>query len=38
MCWPRIDEPGAPDKPGARFRPAFGALPIIVSLDYPATV
>jgi flagellum-specific peptidoglycan hydrolase FlgJ len=38
MCWPRIDEPGAPDKPGARYRPAFGALPVIVSLDYPATV
>ena len=38
MRWPRIDEPGAPDKPGARFRRPFGAVPVVLSLDYPATV
>jgi hypothetical protein len=38
MRWPRIAEPHAPDKPGARFRRPFGAVPIVLSLDYPATV
>ena len=38
MRWPRIDEPGAPDKPGARFRRPFGAVPVVLSLEYPATV
>jgi hypothetical protein len=38
MHWPRIDEPGAPDWPGARFRPQFGAVPVVLSLGYPATV
>jgi flagellum-specific peptidoglycan hydrolase FlgJ len=38
MSWPRIDEPAAPDKPGSRYRAAFGAIPIIMRLDYPATV
>ena len=37
MRWPRIDEPDAPDKPGARFRRPFGAVPVVLSLDYPAT-
>jgi hypothetical protein len=38
MHWPDIDEPDAPDRPGARFREPFGALPVLLSLDYPATV
>jgi hypothetical protein len=38
MHWPRIAEPDAPDKPGARFRPPFGAVPVVLSLKYPATV
>ena len=38
MRWPRIAEPNAPDKPGARFRRPFGAVPVVLSLDYPATV
>jgi hypothetical protein len=38
MHWPSIDAPGAPDRPGARFREPFGAVPIVLSLDYPATV
>jgi hypothetical protein len=38
MRWPNIKEPNAPDKPGGRFRRPFGALPIILSLDYPVTV
>jgi flagellum-specific peptidoglycan hydrolase FlgJ len=36
MRWPDIREPKAPDKPGSRFREAFGAVPIVLSLDYPA--
>jgi hypothetical protein len=38
MRWPAITEPGAPDKPGNRFRMPFGAVPIVLSLDYRATV
>ena len=38
MRWPKIADPNAPDKPGARFRRPFGAVPIVLSLDYPATV
>jgi flagellum-specific peptidoglycan hydrolase FlgJ len=38
MRWPRIAEPQAPDKPGAKFRRPFGAVPVVLSLDYPATV
>jgi hypothetical protein len=37
MRWPNIDNPDAPDKPGARFHGPFGAVPIVLSLDYPAT-
>jgi flagellum-specific peptidoglycan hydrolase FlgJ len=37
MRWPNIDDPEAPDKPGAKFHQAFGAVPIVLSLDYPAT-
>jgi flagellum-specific peptidoglycan hydrolase FlgJ len=38
MHWPSIDAPDAPDRPGARFRDPFGAVPVVLSLDYPATV
>jgi flagellum-specific peptidoglycan hydrolase FlgJ len=38
MRWPAIDDAGAPDKPGTRFRMPFGAVPIVLSLDYRATV
>ena len=37
MRWPDIKEPGAPDKPGTRFRMAFGAVPAVLCLGYPAT-
>ena len=38
MRWPKIADANAPDKPGARFRRPFGAVPVVLSLDYPATV
>lgn len=38
MRWPNIAEPNTPDKPGGRFRMSFGAVPIVLSLNYPATV
>jgi hypothetical protein len=38
MRWPKIAEPNAPDKPGARFRLPFGAVPVVLGLNYPATV
>jgi flagellum-specific peptidoglycan hydrolase FlgJ len=38
MHWPSIDAPDAPDRPGGRFRAPFGAVPVVLSLDYPATV
>jgi hypothetical protein len=36
MTWPDI--PGTPssDKPGTRFHMAFGAVPVVLGLDYPA--
>ncbi|HEV2371006.1 MAG TPA: hypothetical protein VGS19_02455 [Streptosporangiaceae bacterium] len=37
MRWPNIDEPNSPDKPGSRFRMPFGAVPVVLSLNYPAT-
>jgi flagellum-specific peptidoglycan hydrolase FlgJ len=37
MRWPGIDEPSAPDKPGSRFKRPFGAVPVVLALDYPAT-
>ena len=37
MRWPNIDEPNAPDRPGSRFRLPFGAVPVVLSLSYPAT-
>jgi hypothetical protein len=36
MRWPNIDESHTPDKPGARFRRPFGAVPVVLSLSYPA--
>jgi len=36
LRWPPIREPNAPDKPGARFRMPFGAVPVVLSLGYPA--
>jgi hypothetical protein len=36
MRWPAIDEPYAPDRPGARFRMPFGAVPVVLSLGYRA--
>jgi flagellum-specific peptidoglycan hydrolase FlgJ len=38
MRWPNIGDPNTPDKPGARFRKPFGAVPVVLSLHYPATV
>jgi hypothetical protein len=38
MHWPPIDAPDAPDRPGARYRGPFGAVPVVLSLNYPATV
>jgi hypothetical protein len=38
MRWPRIADPHTPDKPGGRFRRSFGAVPIVLGLNYPATI
>jgi hypothetical protein len=38
MRWPNIAEPNTPDRPGGRFRLPFGAVPIVLALNYPATV
>ena len=35
MRWPDIGEE-APDKPGTRFRMPFGAVPVVLRLNYPA--
>jgi hypothetical protein len=37
MRWPNIGRRNTPDKPGARFRGPFGAVPVALSLNYPAT-
>jgi len=37
MRWPDVGGPDAPDKPGARFRMRYGAVPIVLSLGYRAT-
>jgi hypothetical protein len=37
MRWPKIDERNAPDKPGGRFRMPFGAVPVMLGLNYEAT-
>ncbi len=36
MHWPDIDIADAPDRPGTRFRAPFGAVPVVLCLDYPA--
>jgi lysozyme len=36
MRWPNIDDPNTPDKPGAKFRMPFGAVPVVLNLNYPA--
>jgi len=36
MRWPNIDDPNTPDKPGGRFHRPFGAVPVVLSLNYPA--
>jgi len=38
MHWPLINDPDAPDRPGSRFRMPFGAVPVVLTLNYPATV
>jgi flagellum-specific peptidoglycan hydrolase FlgJ len=38
MHWPSIRDPDAPDRPGRKFRGPFGAVPVVLSLHYPATV
>jgi len=38
MHWPAIKDPDAPDRPGGKFRGPFGAVPVVLSLHYPATV
>jgi flagellum-specific peptidoglycan hydrolase FlgJ len=38
MHWPVIGEPDAPDKPGSKFRGQFGAVPVLLTLNYPALV
>jgi flagellum-specific peptidoglycan hydrolase FlgJ len=38
MHWPPVNDPGAPDRPGTRFRQPFGAVPVVLGLGYPATV
>jgi len=38
MHWPVISDPDAPDKPGSKFRGPFGAVPVLLSLNYPALV
>ena len=35
MRWPDVGA-DAPDKPGARFRMSFGAVPVVLGLSYPA--
>jgi len=37
MRWPKIDDPNTPDKPGARFRMPFGAVPVMLGLNFPVT-
>jgi hypothetical protein len=38
MTWPAIPAKNAPDKPGSKFKQGFGAVPVVLSLKYPATV
>jgi len=36
MRWPNIDEPNAPDRPGRKFGHPFGAVPVVLGLNYQA--
>lgn len=36
MRWPDIDDIHTPDPPGTRFRRPFGAVPAVLTLNYPA--
>ena len=36
MRWPDVKDRNTPDKPGSRFRPPFGAVPVVLCLGYPA--
>ncbi|MGE5290883.1 MAG: glucosaminidase domain-containing protein [Micromonosporaceae bacterium] len=38
MRWPNIADRNTPDRPGGRFHMPFGAVPIVLALNYPATV
>jgi len=38
MRWPSVSEPNAPDEPGSKFGRSFGAVSVMLSLKYPATV
>jgi hypothetical protein len=38
MRWPNVDEPNAPDKPGTKSKLPFGAVPVVLSLNYRPTV
>jgi hypothetical protein len=38
MRWPDVSEPNISDKPGTRFRMAFGAVPAMLILGYQPTV
>jgi flagellum-specific peptidoglycan hydrolase FlgJ len=37
MRWPNIDDPNTPDRPGSRFHRPFGAVPVMLGLNYPAS-
>jgi flagellum-specific peptidoglycan hydrolase FlgJ len=36
MRWPDVPDAPGPDKPGTRFPQAFGAVPVVLGLDYRA--
>jgi hypothetical protein len=38
LRWPEFAPPNSGDRPHGRFHRRFGAVPIVLSLDYPATV
>ncbi len=38
LRWPDFAPRNSGDRPGGRFHRRFGAVPIVLSLDYPATV
>ncbi len=38
LRWPEFAPRHSGDRPGGRFHRRFGAVPIVLSLDYPATV